>query len=136
MNLRKKLLADALVQWHVSLYLMNLRKKLLADALLQWHVSQHLCSDIIIPHDGCGEVRRKVPRKLPGDRESSVPTNWDRTLSQLVGTELSLSPGRIRAHNPNLPGYREIQHNIIGIFWSRSTGLEIMRKRREVFLTR
>ena len=55
---------------------MNLRKKLLADALVQWHVSQHLRSDIIIPHDGCGgEVRRKVPRKLPGDKESSVRTS-------------------------------------------------------------
>ena len=49
----------------------------------------------------------------PGDRESSVPTSWDRTLSQLVGTELSLSPGRIWAHNPNLPGYREIHRRYI-----------------------
>jgi hypothetical protein len=92
--------------------------------------------DIIIPHDGCGEVQRKVPHQLPRDRESSVPTSWDRTLSQLVGIELSLSPDRIWAHIPNLPAYREIQRNIIGILRSQSTGLEITRKRREVFLTR
>ena len=67
--------------WKRNFWVTNLCKKLLADALVQWHVRQHLRSNIIIRHhrvDGvAGVVRVSFYETgfhvtLPGDRKQAT----------------------------------------------------------------